>query len=425
MSIIKDHMTRTRLWAIIIVIISGLLALYLNNTYKTSPFKLGLDLNGGIHLVYKADISKLSKEEVGPSMETLKNVIEARINSDGTKESTVQTEGQDKLIVEIPGVSDTKEAIELIGQTPVLEFSLIEEVSTSTKVSATSTAMSTTTEQILVPTLLTGKYIKTARVEYDGTTNKPTVGIVFDGEGAELFAEITKTNIGKQLAILLDGQIISAPTIQSEIFGGQAQISGTFSIQEANALSRSLKFGALPIPIELVGNQTIGASLGSDALNKSINAGVYGFIIVALFLILWYRFKGLVAVIALAIYVILNLIIFKIFGITLTSAGLAGFIISIGMAVDGNILIFERMKEELRSGKSKHESLRIGFDRAWPSIRDSNISSMITAFILFTFAASPLIKGFAIVFFIGVIVSMFTAVMVSKNLLLAMSKKNK
>jgi protein-export membrane protein SecD len=418
-------MTRTRLWAIIIVLISGLLGLYLKNTYQTKPFKLGLDLNGGIHLVYKGDISKVAKEEVAPAMETLKNVIEARINSDGTKESTVQTEGQDKLIVEIPGVSDTKEAIELIGQTPVLEFSLIEEVATTTNVSATSTKMATTTQQVLTPTLLTGKYIKTARVEYDQRTNKPQIGLVFDSEGAKLFADITKDNIGKQLAILLDGQIISAPTIQSEIVGGQAQISGTFSIQEANTLSRSLKFGALPIPIELIGNQTIGASLGTDALNKSVKAGMYGFTIVALFLILWYRFKGIVAAIALAIYVILNLVIFKIFGITLTSAGLAAFIISMGMAVDGNILIFERMREELKRGKTKYEALRAGFDRAWPSIRDSNISSMITAFILFVFAASPLIKGFAIVFFIGVAVSMFTSVVVSKNLLLAMSKKNK
>lgn len=407
-------MTRTRLWAIIIVLISGLLALYLNNTYQTKPFKLGLDLNGGIHLVYKADTSKLAKEDIGPSMETLKNVIEARVNFDGTKESTVQTEGQDKLIVEIPGVSDTKQAIELIGQTPVLAFSLIEEIATATS-----------TERVLIPTLLTGKYIKTARVEYDGRTNKPQIGIVFDNEGSKLFADITKANIGKQLAILLDGQIISAPMIQSEIVGGQAQISGTFSIQEANSLSRSLKFGALPVPIELVGNQTIGASLGSDALNKSITAGMYGFAIVALFLILWYRFKGFIASVALVIYVILNLVLFKIFNITLTSAGLAAFIISMGMAVDGNILIFERMREEIKRGKSKYEALQVGFDRAWPSIRDSNISSMITAFILFAFAASPLIKGFAIVFFIGVAVSMFTSVVVSKNLLLAISKKNK
>lgn len=411
-------MTRTRLWAIIIIIISGLLALYLNNTYKSSPFKLGLDLNGGIHLTYKADTSKIAKEDIGQSMETLKNVIEARVNAFGVSEPIIQTEGMDKLIVELPGVNDTQKAIELIGQTPVLEFALVEEMKGT---SGTSTA--TTTQ--LFPTELTGKYIKTARVEYDSRTNKPQIGIVFDSKGADLFAKITKENIGKPLAILLDGQVISAPTIQGEIVGGQAQISGQFSIQEANALARGLKYGALPVSIELIGTQTIGASLGIDALHKSVRAGMYGFIIVALFLILCYGLRGLVASVALIIYTILNLVIFKLFGIVLTSAGLAAFIISIGMAVDGNILIFSRMKEELKRGKSKYDALQIGFERAWPSIRDSNISSMITAVILYTFAASPLIKGFALVFFIGVAVSMFTSVTVSKNLLLAISKKNK
>ena len=413
-------MTRTRLWALIIIIIAGLLGLYLKNTYQTKPFKLGLDLNGGIHLVYKADTSKISKEDVGQSMETLKNVIEARVNAFGVSEPIVQTEGIDKLIVELPGVSDTQKAIDLIGKTPVLEFKLIEEVSTSTPGTTTPK-----TEQLLIPTQLTGKYIKTARVEYDGRTGKPQIGLVFNDEGAKIFGEITKNNIGKQLAILLDGQIISAPTIQAEILGGQAQITGSFSIQEANDLSRGLKYGALPVAIELIGTQTIGASLGMNALNKSVQAGIYGFLIVAIFLILWYRFRGFVAVVALSIYVILNLIIFKIFGIVLTSAGLAAFIISMGMAVDGNILIFERMREEIKRGKSKFDALEEGFRRAWPSIRDSNISSMITAVILYTFAASPLIKGFALVFFIGVAVSMFTAVTVSKNLLLAISKKNK
>ena len=411
-------MTRTRLWAIIIIIISGLLALYLNNTYKTSPFKLGLDLNGGIHLTYKADTSKIAKEDIGQSMETLKNVIEARVNAFGVSEPIIQTEGMDKLIVELPGVSDTQKAIELIGQTPVLEFALIEEMKGT---SGTSTATSTQ----LFPTELTGKYIKTARVEYDSRTNKPQIGIVFDSKGADLFAKITKENIGKPLAILLDGQVISSPIIQGEILGGQAQISGQFSIQEANALARGLKYGALPVSIELIGTQTIGASLGIDALHKSVRAGMYGFIIVAIFLILCYGLRGLVASVALVIYTILNLAIFKLFGIVLTSAGLAAFIISIGMAVDGNILIFSRMREELKRGKSKYDALQEGFRRAWPSIRDSNISSMITAVILYTFAASPLIKGFALVFFIGVAVSMFTSVTVSKNLLLAISKKNK
>lgn len=411
-------MTRTRLWAIIIIIISGLLALYLNNTYKTSPFKLGLDLNGGIHLTYKADTSKIAKEDIGQSMETLKNVIEARVNAFGVSEPIIQTEGMDKLIVELPGVNDTQKAIDLIGQTPVLEFALVEEMKGT---SATSTA--TTTE--LFPTELTGKYIKTARVEYDQRTNKPQIGIVFDSKGGELFAKITKENVGKPLAILLDGQVISAPIIQGEIVGGQAQITGQFSIQEANALARGLKYGALPVSIELIGTQTIGASLGVEALHKSIDAGLYGFIIVSIFLILCYGLRGLIASIALVVYTILNLVIFKLFGIVLTSAGLAAFIISIGMAVDGNILIFSRMREELKRGKTKFEAIQDGFNRAWPSIRDSNISSMITAIILYTFAASPLIKGFALVFFIGVAVSMFTSVTVSKNLLLAISKKNK
>lgn len=411
-------MTRTRLWAIIIIIVAGLLGLYLKNTYQTKPFKLGLDLNGGIHLVYKADTSKIAKEDIGASMETLKNVIEARVNAFGVSEPIVQTEGMDKLIVELPGINDTQKAIDLIGKTPVLEFSLVEEVSQTT-----GTTTATTTE--LFPTELTGKYIKTARVEYDGRTNKPQIGLVFNDEGAKLFAEITKNNIGKPLAISLDGQVISAPIIQAEIVGGQAQITGSFSIQEANDLSRGLKYGALPVAIELIGTQTIGASLGIDALHKSINAGVYGFIIVSIFLILWYRFRGFIAAIALIIYTILNLFVFKFFGIVLTSAGLAAFIISIGMAVDGNILIFERMREELKRGKTRFDALEEGFRRAWPSIRDSNISSMITAFILYTFAASPLIKGFALVFFIGVAISMFTSITVSKNLLLAVSKKNK
>ncbi len=413
-------MTRTRLWAIIIILVSGLLGLYLKNTYQTKPFKLGLDLNGGIHLVYKADTSKIAREDVGQSMETLKNVIEARVNAFGVSEPIVQTEGQDKLIVELPGVNDTQKAIDLIGKTPVLEFSLVEEFSTTTPGTTTPK-----TETLLIPTQLTGKYIKTARVEYDGQTGRPQIGLVFDDEGAKLFADITKNNIGKPLAIQLDGQVISAPVIQSEIIGGQAQITGQFSIQEANELSRSLKYGALPVSIELIGTQTIGASLGVDALNKSVVAGLYGFIIISIFLIAWYRVRGFVAVIALSVYTILNLIVFKLFGIVLTSAGLAAFIISLGMAVDGNILIFERMREELKRGKTRFEALEDGFRRAWPSIRDSNISSMITAIILYSFAASPLIKGFALVFFIGVAVSMFTSVTVSKNLLLAISKRNK
>ena len=419
-------MTRTRLWAIIILVISGLLALYLKNTQDSKPFKLGLDLNGGIHLVYKADTSKLPTTDIGGAMSTLKNVIESRVNAFGVSEPVVQTEkttlnGQEvnKLIVELPGVKDTQKAIDLIGQTPVLEFALLKEVV------ATSSTATSAPQVSLEYTGLTGRYITTAQVEYDGQTGRPMIGLVFNSEGADLFAKITKENIGTQLAIMLDGQVISAPTIQAEIIGGRAQITGQYSIKEATELVRNLKYGALPVPIELIGTQTIGASLGADALKASVQAGMYGFIIVALFLILWYRTRGLVAAIALAIYTILNLVVFKMGGIVMTSAGLAAFIISIGMAVDGNILIFERMREELKRGKNRMQALQDGFARAWPSIRDSNISSMITAVILYSFAASPMIKGFALVFLIGVAISMFTAVSISRTLLLAISKTNK
>lgn len=414
-------MTRTRLWAFILLVLGGLGAFYLNATYKTNPFKLGLDLNGGIHLVYKADTSKLPAGEVAGAMETLKNVIEARVNAFGVSEPVVQTEestlGDEKvhkLVVELPGVNDTQNAIDLIGQTPVLEFALV----------GASTSTGTSTEQTLIPTGLGGRYITTAQVEYDGQTNRPTVGMVFNKEGGDLFAKITKEHVGEQLAILLDSVVITAPTIQGEIVGGKAQITGQYSVQEANELARSLKYGALPVGIELIGTQTIGASLGSEALDASMKAGLYGFGIVALFLILWYRGKGIVAALALIIYVIINLVIFKVGGIVLTSAGLAAFIISLGMAVDGNILIFERMREEIKRGKTKAEALSVGFARAWPSIRDSNISSMITAVILYSFAASPLIKGFAVVFLIGVAVSMFTAVTVSRTFL-GVFNKNK
>lgn len=415
-------MNRTRLWALIILVIAGLFALYLKKTHITSPFKLGLDLNGGIHLVYKADTSKLPATEVAGSMATLKNVIEARVNAFGVSEPVVQTEestldGQkvNKLIVELPGVSDTQKAIDLIGQTPVLEFKLVSE----------ETPTGSSTEPALIDTGLTGRFVTTSQVEYDGQSGRPVVGMVFNDEGGNLFAKITKENVGRQLAIVLDGVVISAPTINGEILGGRAQITGQYTVQQANELARSLKYGALPVAIELIGTQTIGASLGTDALNASMKAGMYGFIIVAIFLILWYRVRGLIAALALAIYTIINLVIFKSAGIVLTSAGLAAFIISIGMAVDGNILIFERMREELKRGKSRAQALKDGFARAWPSIRDSNISSMITAVILYSFAASPMIKGFALVFLIGVAVSMFTAVSISRTFLLAITKDNK
>lgn len=396
------------------------------------PFKLGLDLNGGSHLVYQADVSKVAAADIDGAMDSLKQVIESRINAFGVSEPIIQTEkssanGQElhKLIVELPGVTDVNKAVELIGKTPTLEFKV--EVSSpgavATTFSATSTSAASAIPVGYQPTELTGRFLQTAQVQFDQNTNQPMVGLVFNEEGKKLFAELTKANVGKTIAIFLDGRPISTPVVREPITDGKAVISGNFTPTEARELARDLKYGALPVPIDLVGTQSIGASLGSDALKASVDAGVWGFIIVAIFLILWYRLPGLLAVVSLGMYTVVMLALFKLFGIVLTSAGLAGFIISIGMAVDGNILIFERMKEEFARGYNLEDGIREGFSRAWLSIRDSNISSIITAIILFGTATSPLIKGFALVFGLGVLISMFTSITVSRTLLLALGIK--
>ena len=424
-------MTKIRIYAVLLLIVGLLLGAFVHYSEQGGqgflskfPFKLGLDLNGGTHLVYQANVNDIPVAEVSDAMGTLKNVIEARINAFGVAEPIIQTEksssnGQDlqKLIVELPGVTDINKAVELIGKTPVLEFKT-EKPKAPTKDASSSDAVTTEYES----TQLTGRYLKSAQVEFD-QNNQPIVGITFNDEGKKLFADMTSANIGKTIAIFLDGHPISTPVVQTAITDGKAIITGRFTPVQARSLAQDLKFGALPVPIELVGTQTIGASLGSDALASSVKAGMWGFIIVALFLILWYRLPGLVAVISLGIYVILVLAAFKVLGVVLTSAGLAGFIISIGMAVDGNVLIFERMREELAKGYSLEDGIKEGFARAWLSIRDSNLSSIITGAILFLTATSPLIKGFAFVFIIGVAVSAFTSVVVSRTFLLALGVK--
>jgi protein-export membrane protein SecD len=425
-------MTKIRIYAVLLLIVGSLLGAFVHYSEQGSkgflskfPFKLGLDLNGGTHLVYQANVKDIPAQEVSDAMNTLKNVIEARINAFGVAEPIIQTEksssnGQElqKLIVELPGVTDINKAVELIGKTPVLEFKT-EKISAPSKNASSSDAVAIEYET----TQLTGRYLKSAQVEFDQNTNQPIVSITFNDEGKKLFAEMTSANIGKTIAIFLDGHPISTPVVQTAITDGKAIITGRFTPVQARSLARDLKFGALPVPIELVGTQTIGASLGSNALASSVKAGEWVFIIVALFLVLWYRLPGLLAVVSLAIYVVIMLVSFKVFGVVLTSAGLAGFIISIGMAVDGNILIFERMREEFAKGYSLEDGIKEGFARAWLSIRDSNISSIITACILFFTATSPLIKGFSLVFGLGVLASMFTSIVVSRTFLLALGVK--
>jgi preprotein translocase subunit SecD len=435
-------MTKMRIYAVSLLVIAILLGLFINYSQKADsgfisnfPFKLGLDLNGGTHLVFQADTSEIEPADVEGSMQSLKNVIESRINAFGVAEPIIQTQkttadGQEihKLIVELPGITNVEEAVDLIGKTPTLEFKT-EVAGTPDLSSATSTGNGTSSVVGFAVqyenTPLTGRYLERAQIEFDPNTYQPVIALTFNEEGKQLFADITTQNVGKTVAIFLDGNPISAPVVQEPIRDGKAVISGRFTPAEARDLARDLRYGALPVPIELIGSQSIGASLGSDALDASVQAGIYGFIIISIFMLVWYRLPGLLSIVSLIIYTVLTLTLFKVFGIVLTSAGLAGFIISIGMAVDGNILIFERIKEELQKGGEVEDAIRQGFDRAWLSIRDSNISSIITGLILFYTAVSPLIKGFSLVFVLGVFVSMFTAITVSRTLLLSLGIKRK
>lgn len=390
------------------------------------PFKFGLDLAGGTHLIYRADTSKVADSEVDASMEALRDVIERRVNLFGVAEPIVQTERssifaevkEERLIVELPGVTDTKEAIALIGKTPVLEFKLFKTEQEGLDEEGTLNVNASYED-----TGLTGRYLSRAAVEFGssqaGLPNEPAVRVEFNSEGKALFADITREHVGEVIGIFLDGILISAPVVQEEIPNGTAVISGNFTPDEARELAKNLNFGALPVPIELVSTQTIGASLGGTALQQGIVAGLAGLLVVGVFLILWYRLPGILAVVSLSVYVLVMLALFKLIPVTLTAAGVAGFILSIGMAVDANVLIFERMKEELKEGKGTKDAAGEGFNRAWLSIRDGNISSVITAVILFWFGTS-LVEGFALTFGIGVLVSMITAIVITRTFINAL-----
>jgi len=387
---------------------------------KNHPFRLGLDLSGGSHLIYKADISAVPANQVGTSMDALRDVIERRINLFGISEPVVQVQhggfvsgAGEELIVDLPGVTDVKQAVAMIGQTPLLEFKTEAPAGTPQKatIGADGKLILDATPQF-VSTDLTGKYLQKATLTFD-TNNAPTISLQFNDVGTKLFDQITKDNVGKVVAIYLDGAPISAPVVREEIPNGQAVISGSFTPTEARTLVGRLNSGALPVPISLLSTQTIGAILGDNAVNAGVKAAILGFILVALFLILLYRLPGLVATISLCIFISIILALFKLMPVTLTAAGIAGFIISIGIAVDANVLIFERVKEEMRSGKTIKDSISAGFSRAWFSIRDSNISNFITAVILFWFGTS-LIQGFALTLGMGVIVSMFSAIVVTR-----------
>jgi preprotein translocase subunit SecD len=414
--------------AVLILIAAAALGFFIWHTNAQDSrfaFKLGLDLSGGTELVYDADISKVPAANVNDSLTALQTVIERRVNAFGVSEPQVQLEqggalgnGVHRLIVDLPGVTDVNQAIKSIGQTPTLEFKLVKQGFEA----STTNADGTVNQNAFTDTGLTGEYLSGASLQFGNGTGvaaqAPVVQVNFNQPGAKLFSQITDANVGRVMGIFLDGQLISAPTIQQKIDGGTAIISGNFTADTAKSLATNLNLGALPVPITLDSTQSIGPTLGAQALRAGLFAGVVGFIILSIFMILWYRLPGVVAVVSLVIYSIIMLSLFKLIPVVLTSAGMAAFILSVGLAVDANILIAERMKEELASGSSAEVAIREGFHRAWTAIRDSNIAHIIAAVILFWLGTS-IIRGFALVFGLGVIVSLLSAITISRTFLLA------
>lgn len=377
---------------------------------KKFDLSLGLDLSGGSHLVFEADTSKLPAEKKEQAIKSLRNVIEKRVNLFGVSESNVQTssfDGKDRVIVELPGINDPKEASSLIGQTAQLLFAELKEATPLPEI---------------IPTNLTGADLKSASTVFDRNTGNPSVSIEFTEEGSKKFEEITARLVGKPLAIFLDTEMVSAPNVNEKIVGGVAQISGGFTVEEANKLEVQLNAGALPVPVKLVEEKTVGATLGADSVSKSVKAGLVGLAMVMVFMILTYGKYGIVADIALIVFGIITMAIYRLVPITLTLPGIAGFLLSVGMAVDSNILIFERLKEEIKS-KPLTTALEVSFGRAWDSIRDANVATLVTAFILanpldwsFLHVSGP-VRGFAITLALGIGISLFTGIVVSRNLL--------
>ena len=509
------------------------------NFWNKFKFRLGLDLQGGTHLVYSADTSDIDTQDRESAVEGVRDVIERRVNAFGVSEPVVQTNfvgNEYRIIVELAGVKDVNQAISMIGETPILEFKEqnpnyspelteaekqdLEQKNTEIKkqaqdvfakvlqqdadfselareysqdpgsasqggdvgwakrgmfvpefeqaifdvlqdgqisetlvqsqfgyhiikkiqergeldnreVRSAHILFKTLTEQDIKQTTdqwlnteLSGKDLKRSQVQFDSQTGEPEVGLEFNDNGKEFFASITERNVGKPVAIFLDGYAISVPTVNEPIREGKAIISGRFNIKEAKELVERLNAGALPVPIHIISQQTVGASLGQESVNKSLFAGIAGLIAVMLFMLLYYRLTGFLADIALIVYAAVVLTIFKLIPVTLTSAGVAGFILSIGMAIDANILIFERLKEELKNGRELSGAIEEGFKRAWTSIRDSNLSTIFVCLILIWFGSS-IITGFAITLLIGVLISMFSAIIITRSFLRFFAKSKK
>lgn len=390
--------------------------------------KMGLDIQGGTRVTLDADMSNIPQDDRQTAFTSAKEVIARRVDLFGVSESSVKTSfngSQYRIIAELPGVTDASQAVELIGTTAQLDF---REESTQ---SATPKPVAKKDEpeipqnpfENFKPTGLTGKELKRSSVQFSQQTGQPVVSLEFNDEGTRLFGEITKRSVGRRVGIFLDEYPVTAPVVNESIETGTAQISGGFTVEAAKQLSIQLNAGALPVPIKVVQQETIGASLGRDAVEKTAKAGGIGIMLVALFMVLLYGWKGVLADVALAVYAIITMAVYKIVPVTLTLPGIAGLMLSIGMAVDSNILIFERMKEELRMGKPFEVAMKLGFGRAWDSIKDANVATLFTSFILFNpfefefLNRSGMVRGFAFTLALGILVGLFTGIVVTRTLL--------
>jgi len=386
------------------------------NLKRPVDLKKGLDLQGGTHLVFSADMQGIEAKDRDNALQAAQTNIEKRVNFFGVSEAAVQTaktKDDYRLIVELPGVKDVNQAIDLIGKTALLEF---REENPDEKEASES-------GEFFLKTDLTGKDLKRSFVDFDSNTGSPVVGLEFNAEGAKKFGEITTKNVGKLVAIYLDGMPISVPKVEEPITTGNAIIRGSFDLAEARKLSIQLNAGALPVPIKLIEQRNIGATLGEESVRKSVRAGLIGLSLVIAFMFAYYGKLGLLADLALINYGLITLALYKLIPVTLTLPGIAGFLLSVGMAVDANILIFERMKEERRAGRPLPMAMELGFGRAWDSIRDANVCTLITAFILFnpfnwTFLnVSGMVRGFALTLAVGIAVSLFTGIVVTRTLI--------
>jgi len=435
--------TRNTIWLVVIAaifIFAGTIAWPGNgrlinpfdqSTLRDIPVRQGLDLQGGLQVLLEADDCSTATAD---AMATTRTIIENRVNAFGVNESVVQQAGTCRLVVELPGVTDTSQALTQLRQTALLEFvdtgttSLPPGTEVQTDHSAGGATPATNGGDTAEPTpppggtvyhtVMTGEMLVDAQAGGDQLGNY-LVNFELTDEGGQLFSQFTSTHVNQYLTIVLDKKVISSPVINSTI-GKEGQISGEFTYDEANALAINLRYGALPVSLHIAESRTVGATLGEDSVRKSIIAGAIGLATVAVFMMLYYRLPGVLAVAALLMYATITFAIFKLWPVTLTLPGIAGFVLSVGVAVDANVLIFERMKEELRAGKRLILAVEEGFRRAWPSIRDSNISTMITCLILFGFGSqfgASIVKGFALTLALGVIVSLFTAILVTRSLL--------